>query len=84
MDLVLTDLRMPGADGMAVLYENLISQNAHVVGFVDSEGYDFTDSEAVNEDGLFCGLAIDEDNEYDLTEERLEKWILLLKPEFDF
>ena len=71
-------------DGMADLYKRLKKQNANLLGSVDSEGYDFTDSEAVNEDGIFCGLPIDEDNEPELTSERLEKWIAILKPDFEF
>ncbi len=72
------------ADGMAVLYEKLTKQNAKILGEVDAKAYDFEDSEALNDDGFFCGLAIDEDNEAELTTERLEKWILLLKPDFEF
>ncbi len=72
------------ADGMAVLYERIIKQNAKIFGFVDAKDYDFTDSEAVNDDGFFCGLAIDEDNESELTTERLEKWISILKSDFEF
>jgi len=72
------------ADGMAVLYEEIKKQNGEVLGKVNAEGYDFTDSESLDEDGFFCGLAIDEDNEAELTEERLEKWISQLKPDFGF
>ncbi|MEN8155557.1 MAG: flavodoxin domain-containing protein [Bacteroidota bacterium] len=72
------------ADGMAVLYEKIIQQNGEVLGSVDAKDYDFTDSEAVNDDGFFCGLPIDEDNEAELTTKRLEKWISLLKSEFEF
>jgi len=71
-------------DGMAVLYEKIIQQNGEVLGFVDAKDYDFTDSEALNDDGFFCGLAIDEDNEAELTSERLEKWISILKSDFEF
>ena len=72
------------ADGMADLYKRITNQDAEVFGFVDSEEYDFTESESVNEDGLFCGLAIDEDNEPELTPGRLERWIASLKPDFEF
>jgi len=72
------------ADGIADLYERITKQNAKVLGFVDAKDYDFTDSEAVNDDGLFCGLPIDEDNEAELTTERLEKWIFILKSDFEF
>ena len=71
-------------DGMAVLYERLIKQNAKVLGKVEKKGYDFTDSEALDDDGFFCGLPIDEDNEDELTAERLENWISILKPDFEF
>jgi len=54
------------------------------LGKVDSEGYDFTDSESVNDEGIFCGLPLDEDNEAELTAVRLEKWISQLKPDFEF
>ncbi|MEN8203956.1 MAG: flavodoxin domain-containing protein [Bacteroidota bacterium] len=72
------------ADGMAVLYERIIQQNGEILGFVDAKDYDFTDSEAVNDEGFFCGLPIDEDNEAELTTERLEKWISILKSDFEF
>jgi len=72
------------ADGMAHLYKSLTEKNAKIFGFVPEEGYTFTDSEALNEDGIFCGLPIDEDNEDELTTQRLEKWIILLKQDFEF
>jgi len=72
------------ADGMAILYERILQQNGEVLGFFDAKEYDYTDSESLNDEGLFCGLAIDEDNEPELTTERLEKWISILKPDFEF
>lgn len=72
------------ADGMAIHYERLMRQNARIFGFVDAKEYDFTDSESVNDEGFFCGLAIDEDNEPELTDERLEKWISILGSDFEF
>ena len=72
------------ADGIAVLYESIIQQNGEILGKVDAKDYDFTDSEAVNDEGFFCGLPIDEDNEAELTTQRLEKWITLLNPDFEF
>ena len=71
-------------DGMAILYEKLTKLNAKVLGAVEAKGYDFTESEALNDEGYFCGLALDEDNEEELTTERLEKWISILKPDFEF
>jgi flavodoxin I len=44
------------------------------------EGYEFTESKAFR-DGKFVGLALDEDNQSDLTEERIKKWVSTLKTE---
>ena len=72
------------ADGMSVLHEKIIAQNATVLGKVEAKDYEFEDSEALDDEGFFCGLAIDEDNEAELTTERLEKWISILKSDFEF
>ena len=63
------------ADGMADIYDRIKQQNGEILGKADAKDYDFTDSEALDDEGFFCGLAIDEDNEAELTTERLEKWI---------
>ncbi len=44
---------------------------------VDASGYEFDESESVI-DGKFVGLAIDEDNESDLTEKRISDWVAQL------
>lgn len=61
-------------DGMGTLYEQAVKKGANVVGDGWSvEGYDFDESTAVV-DGAFVGLAIDEDNQEELTPERVKKW----------
>lgn len=72
------------ADGIAYLYKEITARNGKIYGFVDAEDYTFEDSEALNEEGFFCGLPLDEDNEDDLTPGRLEKWLSVLKPDFQF
>ena len=49
-------------------------------GYTSTEGYDYKFSYA-EKDGKFCGLAIDDVNQEDLTEERVEKWAAQLKSE---
>lgn len=46
---------------------------------VSTDGYTFDDSEAV-EDDKFLGLALDDVNEDDKTEERIDAWIEAIKP----
>ncbi len=60
-------------DGMKQIYDE-ISESAEVIGFVDTDGYNFDESTAVV-DGKFVGLPLDEDNEDDLTESRIDAWL---------
>ncbi|MDR2496227.1 MAG: flavodoxin [Tannerellaceae bacterium] len=66
-------------DGMGKLYRT-VKDKAVVIGFRSVEGYTFDSSEAVT-DGLFVGLALDEDNESKLTEGRIDAWLAQLKSE---
>lgn len=69
-------------NGMATLYEAAVKNGADVVGGGwSTEGYDYEDSEAVKDNG-FVGLALDEDNQDDLTEDRIQKWVEIIKPHF--
>jgi flavodoxin I len=44
-------------------------------------GYDFNKSKALRDD-KFIGLALDEDNQSDLTDSRIKQWVTQLKKEF--
>ncbi|HOO94741.1 MAG TPA: flavodoxin [Proteiniphilum sp.] len=68
------------AESMKVVYDE-IADRTTIVGQMPDEGYTYDDSMAVI-DGMFVGLPIDEDNEYDMTEERLTAWVEKLKAEF--
>ncbi len=66
-------------DGMGILYKKMLERGATGnVGFWPTEGYEFDASEAII-DGEFCGLAIDQDCQAELTDERLEQWCQVLK-----
>jgi flavodoxin I len=67
-------------DGMGTIYGR-IPYKKNVVGFCSTKGYNFYYSTAEIE-GQFVGLAIDEDSQQELTEERISKWVELLKKEF--
>lgn len=60
-------------DAMGIIYEQVKKAGANIVGFTSTDGYYFDDSKAVI-DGSFIGLALDEDNQDDLTENRIEAW----------
>ena len=57
------------------------SRGAELVGFTDASGYQYDHSLAV-EDGVFLGLALDDDNEADQTEDRIRDWVLQLMVDF--
>lgn len=60
-------------NGMGKLYHLLKNKTVRFVGHRPVEGYDFSESEALV-DGHFVGLAIDEENEPDLTDGRVAQW----------
>lgn len=65
---------------MGEIYDGLESSGAKIVGAVDTDGYTFDDSAAVK-DGKFVGLALDDVNEDDKTDERIDAWVADIKGE---
>ena len=63
---------------MGELYNGLKGSGAAFIGRVPTAGYNFSDSEAVV-DGEFVGLALDDVNEEDKTDERIDAWIERIK-----
>jgi flavodoxin I len=67
-------------DAMGLLYEALEGKGIKAAGAFPVDGYSFDSSRAVK-DGKFVGVAIDEDNESELTEQRIDAWIASIIPE---
>lgn len=65
-------------DAIGTIFESIKGKGCKIVGGVDTEGYSFDDSKAVY-DGKFVGLPLDEDNESDQSDERINKWIEQIK-----
>ena len=65
--------------GIGELFNALKTSGATFVGAVDVDGYTFGDSEAVV-DGKFVGLPLDDVNEDDKTDARIEAWIAAISP----
>lgn len=66
--------------GMGELYNGIKDSGAHFIGSVDTDGYTYDDSEAVI-DGRFIGLPLDEINEEDKTDSRIEEWLSAISAE---
>lgn len=61
-------------DALGTIYNTIKGKGINLIGKVPLDGYSFDSSEAIV-DGLFVGLLIDEDNEPDLTDQRLALWL---------
>jgi flavodoxin I len=68
------------ADGVGMLYKR-IKDKTQVVGKWPKAGYHFNESEALS-GNHFVGLILDQENQASKTNERLEKWVEILKKEF--
>ena len=68
-------------DAMGLLEAKISERGGTTVGYWSTDGYEFSASEALR-DGKFCGLALDEDNQPELTDDRVNAWVTQLKTEF--
>ena len=64
------------------LYEQFKQCGATIIGEWATEGYNFQASKAVV-DGYFVGLALDQENQKDLTPDRLDNWLKMLAKAWD-
>ncbi|MCG9683791.1 flavodoxin FldB [Vibrio sp. Isolate23] len=64
-------------DAMGMLHDELKKTGANLIGYwPNDESYEFEASKALTEDGSqFVGLALDEDSQYELSDERIATWI---------
>ncbi len=63
---------------MGIIYEQIAKSGAKIIGFTSTDGY-YHDSSKAQIDDKFVGLAIDEDNQSELTDKRIEDWVKDIK-----
>ena len=62
-------------DALGLLHEQVTEQGTKVIGYWPNQGYEFIASKALTSDeSQFVGLSLDEDSQYNLTDERLDTW----------
>lgn len=66
-------------DAIGHLYEYV--KDSKVIGFTSTDGYEYDDSIAVVDD-KFVGLVLDEDNQDDLSDERIQTWVSQIENQF--
>merc|ERR1719316_1550387 len=67
-------------DAMDELTACFKAQGAEIVGAWSTDGYDHEDSKSID-GGKFVGLPCDEDNQPDMSEERVNAWVAQIKSE---
>jgi flavodoxin II len=71
-------------DALGLLHDELLLLSCEVVGYWPNQGYEFAASKALTPDhDFFVGLSLDDENQYDLTEQRIEQWCSALLVELD-
>ncbi len=68
-------------DGMGIIAKTVLDNGGKLIGHWSTKGYDFDASKGAMNDDYFYGLALDEDNQHEETEGRVDKWIAQLKSE---
>lgn len=68
-------------DGMGTLAKAITEKSGTIIANWPIAGYNFNASTAKKDGDNFVGLAIDEDQQSDLTEERVSKWAEQIKTE---
>lgn len=69
-------------DALGMLNEQVLAVGAFVIGHWPNQGYEFMHSKALTDDkSHFVGLSLDEDNQYDLSDERIALWCTNLEKE---
>ncbi|MDO6568214.1 flavodoxin FldB [Alteromonas sp. 1_MG-2023] len=62
-------------DALGMLHDAIAPSNCTIIGYWPNEGYEFTASKALTEDkSQFLGLSLDDENQYDKSEERIATW----------
>lgn len=71
-------------DALGMLHEHLLPSGCHFIGNWPNQGYEFTASKALTDDQqYFVGLSIDDENQYEQTEQRIEQWTTQLLDEIE-
>jgi flavodoxin II len=71
-------------DAVGMLHDELLVLGCDFIGYWPNQGYEFIASKALTEDkSFFVGLSLDDENQYELTDERINNWCSQLVAEID-
>jgi len=62
-------------DALGMLHQHLLPQQPQLIGYWPNQGYEFTASKALTENKqYFVGLALDDETQYNETDQRISNW----------
>ena len=63
-------------DALGMLHDELLPTGCKFIGYSSTEGHEFSQSKALTSDkSEFLGLALDDENQFDLSEQRIAQWV---------
>lgn len=69
-------------DALGLLHDAVRDRGATIIGHFSSQGFEFDESKALTSDGThFVGLGLDEDQQCELSDERISRWVKQLQQE---
>jgi flavodoxin I len=68
-------------DGVGIFADIVTKRGAEIIGYTQADEYEFDGSKAFD-NGKFCGLCLDQENQARLTQKRIVDWVTQLKVEF--
>ena len=71
-------------DALGMMADVVLKNGGTILGRVSTDDYEYPESKGIDENGLFYGLPIDEDNEPTLTQGRIDRWYDQLKEEINW
>ncbi|EEG85336.1 putative flavodoxin [Proteus penneri ATCC 35198] len=71
-------------DALGMLYHHLLPSGVKFIGFWPVDGYEFISPKPLSDDGKhFVGLALDDVNQFEETDERLSQWCMQILREIE-
>lgn len=62
-------------DALGMLHDELVVTGCEFIGYWPNQGYEFAQSKGLTTDeSHFVGLSIDDENQFDVTEQRIKAW----------
>lgn len=68
-------------DAIGTLGKPVLANGGEIFGYWPLDGYEFSTSVCIADNGKLYGLGIDEDNQEHLTDERIKAWVAQIKQE---